>query len=74
MSYPHAVATGNRLIAAALRWLDADQQYLTIPNSRATAIGLLMAEVHLREAAIEHREAAAVTHVQGPDLDADTPL
>lgn len=70
MSYPDGVAAGTRLIAAARKWLDADQAFFSA-ETHDRALNLLMAEARLREAAIAHRDATEAVQPVGPDIDAD---
>jgi hypothetical protein len=84
MSYPHAVATGNAVIAAALAWDAATEAWDSFaadwageaPDLRAMDEGDRIAATEfaaiqrLRESCAAHRAATATEHVQGPDMDA----
>lgn len=62
MGYPHAVATGNAVIAAALAYVSGCD-HLEDPEEIAER------HVQLADAVYDHVNATAVEHVQGPDID-----
>ena len=72
MSYPHAVKTGNAVIAAALAW--EEQRRAWYRSAPAAETGAMEAAARtLVVAVLAHREATALEHLQKPDMDADFP-
>lgn len=69
MSYPHAIATGNAVIAAALAHVDALHAYTGDQLDSARECGRTRRA--LVDAVAAHRAATTTAHQQGPNIDTD---
>lgn len=72
MSYPHAIATGNSVIVAAVAYLLASEAVDTLPiGERYDELWITTQALgELRRVTRIHLETIAVEHTQHPDPDA----
>lgn len=70
MSYPAAIYTGNRVIAASMAFFEAAVHRSHNPDSIESEHQLLVTYAEFLGACEAHKRAAAAPHVQGPDIDA----